>query len=82
MNTPNITTAQVTALIQWILSVVVAFGVHLTEAQSIALVGGASFAAGALHLGDAIIRHGRSRALAPVPTTSNEVARKASETLS
>ncbi len=70
MNTPNVTTAQVTALLTWIISVVAAFGAHISQTQSVVLIGGASFVAGALHLGDAVIRHGRSRALVPTLDTT------------
>lgn len=64
MNTPDITKAQLIALVQAILAVVVAFGVNLSQAQQTALLGLAGAVAIVLPMADAIIRNGRARIVA------------------
>lgn len=58
---PDITKAQIVALVQAVLALVIAFGVDLTEAQQTAIIGLAGAVAIVLPLADAIIRNGRSR---------------------
>lgn len=61
METPDITKAQVVALLQAIIALAVAFGVSLSAEQQTALIGLAGAIAVVLPLADAIIRNGRSR---------------------
>lgn len=71
MNTPDTTKAQIAALTQAILAVLIAFGVHLTQPQQLALLGLSGVVFTTLVVADAIIRHGRSRALAPSQTVAD-----------
>lgn len=64
METPDITKAQVIALVQAVLALVVAFGIDLTDDQTTAIIGLAGALAVVLPLADAIIRNGRSRVYA------------------
>lgn len=64
METPDITKAQVVAVAQALLAVLVAFGVDLSDRQEAALLGLAGALAVVLPLADAIIRNGRSRVYA------------------
>lgn len=61
MKTPDITPAQIVAIIQPIITCAVAFGAPISEAQTSALIGLAAALSTALTLGDAIIRNGRAR---------------------
>lgn len=61
MDTPDITKAQIIALVQAVLALVVAFGIDLTDDQTTAIIGLAGALAVVLPLADAIIRNGRSR---------------------
>lgn len=61
METPDITRAQIVAIIQPIVTCAIAFGAPISETQSVALIGLAGAVSSALALGDAIIRNGRSR---------------------
>jgi multisubunit Na+/H+ antiporter MnhB subunit len=61
METPDITKAQIIALVQALLAVIVAFGVPLSDRQEAAILGLAGAIAIVLPLADAIIRNGRSR---------------------
>ena len=61
METPDITKAQVIALVQAVIALVVAFGIDLTDEQTTAIIGLAGALAIVLPLADAIIRNGRSR---------------------
>lgn len=61
MNMPDVTKAQIIALVQAVLALVIAFGVDLTEAQQTAIIGLAGAVAIVLPIADAIIRNGRSR---------------------
>lgn len=78
MDTPDITKAQVASIIQAIIAVAIAFGVHIDAAQQVALLGLSGLLAFGLNIGDGLIRHGRSRALTapadtdeiPYPTTT------------
>lgn len=67
MLTPDITKAQVAAVAQALLAVVVAFGVNITEEQSVALLGLSGIVAAVLTLADAAIRRGRAKALGGTP---------------
>jgi hypothetical protein len=69
MKTPDITPAQIAAYLTAIVTAgVVLFKLDLTDAQQAALVAGISAAVAlGFPLADAIIRHGRSRQLAPPP---------------
>lgn len=58
--TPDITKAQIVAVITPILACLVAFGVDLSDAQQQAILGLAGVVSTVLTLGDAIIRHGRA----------------------
>lgn len=64
METPDITRAQVIAIVQAVIAVAVSFGVDLSERQETALLGLAGALAVVLPLADAIIRNGRSRVYA------------------
>jgi hypothetical protein len=61
METPDITKAQIIALVQAVLAVAVSFGVDLSDRQEAAILGLAGAIAVVLPLADAIIRNGRSR---------------------
>ena len=61
METPDITKAQIIALVQAVLAVAVSFGVDLSDRQEAAILGLAGAIAIVLPLADAIIRNGRSR---------------------
>jgi hypothetical protein len=69
MSTPDITPAQIAAYLTAIASAcVVLFKLDLTDAQQAAIVGAISAAVAlAFPIADSIIRHGRSRQLAPTP---------------
>lgn len=64
MQTPDITKAQVLALMQAVIALVVAFGVDLSTEQQTAILGLAGAVAVVLPIADAIIRNGRSRIVA------------------
>jgi multisubunit Na+/H+ antiporter MnhB subunit len=72
METPDITRAQVVAIAQAILAVVVAFGIDLSETQQTAILGLAGALAIVLPLADAIIRNGRSRVYAASVTAQHD----------
>lgn len=73
MDTPDITKAQVIALLQAIIALAVAFGVSLSSEQQTAIIGLAGAIAVVLPLADAIIRNGRSRIYAEsVKASSND----------
>lgn len=72
METPDITRAQVIAILQAFLAVLVAFGVDLSERQETALLGLAGALAVVLPLADAIIRNGRSRVYAAHVSKSDD----------
>jgi hypothetical protein len=63
MKTPDITPAQIAALVQASLAVALAFGLDITEEQSVALLAlsGAVFAV--LGIGDATVRKARNKRL-------------------
>ena len=61
METPDITKAQIVALVQAVIAVAVSFGVDLSDRQEAAILGLAGAIAVVLPLADAIIRNGRSR---------------------
>ena len=61
MQTPDITKAQIVALLQPVLTAAVAFGAPLSEAQQAAILGLAGSISIALVIGDAIIRQGRAK---------------------
>lgn len=60
-STPDITKAQIVAVVQAVLAVIVAFGGHVSPAQAQALISLSTALAVALPIADAVIRHGRSR---------------------
>jgi hypothetical protein len=68
MQMPNITPAQIAAFVKLVVVLAAALGLNidgeLSDALTGALVAAVAFASAALTLADAIIRHGRSRALA------------------
>lgn len=64
MQTPDITKAQILALIQAVLALAIAFGVDLSTEQQTAILGLAGAVAVVLPIADAIIRNGRSRIVA------------------
>jgi hypothetical protein len=61
MQRPDITPAQLVALVGSVLALAVAFGVPISEAQSAAIVDTVQILAPILLAADAVIRHGRSR---------------------
>lgn len=61
MKTPDITPAQVVALVQAVISVLVSFSVPISDTQSAALLGLTTVVASILIVGDAVIRRGRAR---------------------
>ncbi len=61
MKMPDVTPAQIVALVGAILAVAVAFGAPIDDAQRDAILQLASIVAPALVIGDAVIRNGRSR---------------------
>lgn len=67
---PSITPAQILAIVGWIVAQLIAYGVLDVRYQQVALSVGATLLAGALKIADAIIRHGRSRALTPVASAT------------
>lgn len=67
---PSITPAQVLAIVGWIVAQLVAYGVLDVRYQQVALSIGATLLAAALKIADALIRHGRSRALTPVASAT------------
>ena len=80
METPNITQAQLLAAGQAVLAVLVSFGVNLTDAQQASLLGLSAVLTLVLGIGDAIIRHGRSRALSAPPAPATLAAGGGDET--
>lgn len=72
MQTPDITKAQILALVQAVIAVAVAFGVSLTSEQQAAILGLAGAVAIVLPIADAIIRNGRSRIVAEAMRSSSE----------
>lgn len=73
MNTPDITPAQIVAAITAILTQLVNYGL-LSGASEHLIVGLAGIVVpGLLVLADAIIRHGRSRALTPTASATVQV---------
>lgn len=67
---PNVTPAQIVAIVGWIVAQLIAYGVLDVRYEQLALSIGATLLAGALKIADAIIRHGRSRALTPVASAT------------
>lgn len=73
MNTPDITPAQIVAAITAVVTQLVNYGL-LSGAQEHQIVGLAGIVVpGLLVLADAIIRHGRSRALTPTASATVQV---------
>jgi hypothetical protein len=64
--TPNITIAQITAVLQAMIAVAVAFGLSITSEQQTAILGLSAVIGLALTLGDAHIRHGRALAVGQI----------------
>ena len=63
MKMPDVTPAQIVALAQAVAGVAVAFGLPLSEAQSVALIGLVGVIATVLFGADAKIRNGRAKVL-------------------
>src|SRR5688572_24231556 len=61
MKRPDITPAQVVALVQAVIAILVSFSLSITEAQSAALLALTTIIAAVLITGDAAIRRGRAR---------------------
>lgn len=61
MQTPDITKAQIVAIVQPVITCAVAFGAPISEQQTTALLGLAGAISTALVIADAIIRNGRAR---------------------
>lgn len=61
MKTPDITPAQLVALVGSVLTTLIAFGAHISQAQQDALLQLVQVMAPVLLASDAVIRHGRSR---------------------
>lgn len=61
---PDVTKVQIVAIVQPVIATAIAFGVPITDAQSVALMSLAGAVSSFLVLADALIRSGRSRALA------------------
>jgi hypothetical protein len=60
LKTPDITTAQIVALVQAVIGTLVAFSVDITDAQSVAIIALVAVIGATLGLGDAQIRKGRA----------------------
>ena len=67
MKKPDITPAQIIALVQAVIGALVAFSVDITQEQSIAIVGLVTVIATMLFGADAVIRRGRAAMMAPPP---------------
>lgn len=65
MQTPDITPAQLIAIVGSILAVAVAAGLPLSKDLTDSIIQLVTVIAPVLLVGDAVIRHGRSRAMAP-----------------
>jgi hypothetical protein len=64
LNHPDITKAQIVAVVQSVIAVAAAFGLPLTSQQSTALIGLSGLIAVALTVSDSVIRNGRAHMLA------------------
>lgn len=69
---PDITPAQITALVSWIVSQAVAYGWLDTRFSQIVLSAGSTIVAFAWTWADAHIRHGRALAVAANPSLVSE----------
>jgi hypothetical protein len=58
--TPDLTPAQIVAILGSVLTLAVSFGVDISQAQQDALLQCVGLIAGALIVGDAVVRHGRA----------------------
>jgi hypothetical protein len=67
MKKPDITPAQVVALVQAVLALLIAFSLNITQEQSIAILGLSAIVAGFLFKADSDIRAARASTLAPQP---------------
>lgn len=67
MKTPDLTPAQLLAFVTWAVAQLVAFGVVDDETRQIMLSGAGTILPAVWAFADAIIRHGRSRAIAAPP---------------
>jgi hypothetical protein len=72
--TPNITIAQITAVLQAVIAVAVAFGLSITNEQQTAVLGLSAVIGLALTLGDAHIRHGRALAVGQIKAAQSAPA--------
>lgn len=64
MQTPDITKAQIIAIVQAIIAVAAAFGLSMSAEQQTAIIGLAGALAVVLPIADAIIRNGRAKVYA------------------
>jgi hypothetical protein len=74
MDTPDVTKAQIIALMQAVIGTAVAFGAPISDAQSVALLALVAVVAAFLTHSDAKIRVGRSNASALQPADETPVA--------
>lgn len=66
MDMPDVTKIQLVAIVQPAIATAIAFGVPISDAQSVALMGMAGAVSSFLVLADALVRNGRSRMLTNV----------------
>ena len=65
---PDITLAQSTAVVGWVVTQLVAFGVLDGRNSQLVVSAGGTFLFSAWHLADALIRNGRAKAVAANPS--------------
>jgi hypothetical protein len=68
---PDVTPAQVTAVVSWVVAQAVAYGVLDTRYSQLAVSAGATVLFSAWKIADAVIRNGRSKAIAASPSIVN-----------
>jgi hypothetical protein len=73
VNTPDITLAQIIGGIATLLGALAGFVTFSGTWPRVAIIAGAFFVVGAWIVADAIIRHGRSRALTPTASATVQV---------
>ncbi len=67
LSTPDVTPAQLVAIVGSILAVIVAFGLDLSQDKQDSIIQLVTILAPLIVGGDAVIRHGRSRAMVVPP---------------
>lgn len=65
-NMPDITKAQIAAVVSAVVAIAAGFGFDVSPATQQAIIQGAAALAGLWIIGDGIVRHGRSRMLANI----------------